>query len=49
MTGLTPLLRWDPRLCWPGCSRKSLSPDDAISVFTVQDPKGLESVLEKIS
>lgn len=38
-----------PKKVLVGLLKKIASPDDAISVFTVQDPKGLESVLEEIS
>jgi [acyl-carrier-protein] S-malonyltransferase len=38
-----------PKNVLAGLLKKIASPDDAIDVFTVQDPESLESMLEKIS
>ena len=47
--GVDTFVEVGPKNVLSGLLKKIASRDDAISVFTVQDPKGLESVLEKIS
>ncbi len=47
--GVSTFVEVGPKNVLTGLLKKIASPDDAISVFNVQDPKGLESVLEKIS
>ena len=47
--GVDTFVEVGPKKVLAGLLKKIASPDDAISVFTVQDPEGLESVLEKIS
>ena len=47
--GVDTFVEVGPKKVLAGLLKKIASPDDAISVFTVQDPKGLESVLEKIA
>ena len=47
--GVNTFVEVGPKKVLAGLLKKIASPDDVISVFTVQDPKGLESVLENIS
>ena len=47
--GVDTFVEVGPKNVLAGLLKKIASPDDVISVFSVQDPKGLESVLEKIS
>ncbi len=47
--GVDTFVEVGPKKVLAGLLKKIASPDDAISVFTVQDPKGLESALEEIS
>jgi len=46
--GVDTFVEVGPKKVLAGLLKKIASPDDAISVFTVQDPKGLESALEDI-
>ena len=47
--GVDTFVEVGPKNVLAGLLKKIISPDDAINVFTVQDPKGLESFLEHIS
>ena len=47
--GVDTFVEVGPKKVLAGLLKKIISPDHAISVFTVQDPKGLESALEEIS
>jgi len=47
--GVDTFVEVGPKNVLAGLLKKIASPDDAINVFTVQDPKGLESFLEHIS
>jgi len=47
--GVNTFVEVGPKTVLAGLLKKIASPDDAITVFTVQDPEGLETVLEKIS
>jgi len=47
--GVDTFVEVGPKKVLAGLLKKIASPDDAISVFTVQGPKGLESLLEHIS
>jgi [acyl-carrier-protein] S-malonyltransferase len=47
--GVDTFVEVGPKKVLAGLLKKIASPDDAINVFTVQDPKGLESFLEHIS
>ncbi len=46
--GVDTFVEVGPKNVLAGLLKKIISPDDAINVFTVQDPKGLESFLEHI-
>ena len=47
--GIDTFVEVGPKKVLAGLLKKIASPDDAVNVFTVQDPKGLEGVLENIS
>jgi len=47
--GVDTFVEVGPKNVLAGLLKKVASPEDAISVFTVQDPESLESMLEKIS
>ncbi|EFK09836.1 [acyl-carrier-protein] S-malonyltransferase [delta proteobacterium NaphS2] len=47
--GVDTFVEVGPKTVLAGLLKKIVSPDDAVSVFTVQDPEDLETVLEKIS
>jgi [acyl-carrier-protein] S-malonyltransferase len=47
--GVDTFVEVGPKKVLAGLLKKIASPDDAISVFTVQDPKGLENILDEIS
>ena len=47
--GVDTFVEVGPKNVLAGLLKKIASTDDAVSVFTVQDPKGLETALEKIS
>ena len=47
--GVDTFVEVGPKNVLAGLLKKIVSPDDAVTVLTVQDPEGLETVLEKIS
>ncbi|MCG6880920.1 MAG: ACP S-malonyltransferase [Deltaproteobacteria bacterium] len=47
--GVNTFVEVGPKTVLAGLLKKIASPDHALTVFTVQDPEGLETVLEKIS
>ena len=47
--GIDTFVEVGPKKVLAGLLKKIASPDDAVNVFTVQDPKGLEAALENIS
>ena len=47
--GIDTFVEVGPKKVLAGLLKKIASPDDAVNVFTVQDPKGLEGALEEIS
>ena len=47
--GVDTFVEVGPKTVLAGLLKKIVSPNDAVSVFTVQDPEDLETVLEKIS
>ena len=47
--GVDTFVEVGPKKVLAGLLKKIISPDHAISVYTVQDPKGLEIALEEIS
>jgi len=47
--GVDTFVEVGPKKVLAGLLKKIASPEDAVSIFTVEDPEGLQSVLEKIS
>ena len=47
--GVDTFVEVGPKTVLAGLLKKIVTPDDAVTVFTIQDPEGLETVLEKIS
>ena len=47
--GVDTFVEVGPKTVLAGLLKKIVTPDDAVTVFAIQDPEGLETVLEKIS
>ena len=47
--GVDTFVEVGPKKVLAGLLKKIISPDDTVSIFAIQDPEGLESILEKVS